>query len=79
MDWENYTEIAEKLNELYPNTSIDSNSLSNDELIKMIVSLPDFVGDKNATDADFHRKFIRSRWISVRMPETFYVNDSAYL
>ena len=79
MDWEDYTEIAEKLNELYPNVSIDALSLSSDDLKKMIVSLPDFEGDKNASDADFHRKFIRNKWISIRMPETFYINDSAYI
>ena len=79
MDWEDYTEIAEKLNELYPNVSIDGLSLSNDKLKKMITALPDFKGDNDDSDADFHRKFIRSAWVSVRMPPTFHVNDSAYL
>ena len=79
MDWTDYTDIAEKLDELYPDTRIDALSLSNDELIKMIVSLPDFTGDKNETKADLHRKFIRNEWVSIRMPETFHINDSAYL
>ena len=79
MDWNDYTEIAEMLQELYPNTSIDALSLSNEDLKKMIVSLPGFTGDENDPDADFHRKFIRSEWVSIRMPETFHLPDSAYL
>ncbi|MDR0503407.1 MAG: Fe-S cluster assembly protein IscX [Treponema sp.] len=43
MNWEDYTEIAEKLNELYPDSPIDALSLS------------------------------------IRMPETFCINDSAYI
>jgi len=79
MDWEDYTEIAEKLDELCPNEPIDAISLSNDKLKKMIVSLPGFTGDKNAPDADLDMKFIRGEWVSVRMPETFCVDDSAYV
>jgi FeS assembly protein IscX len=79
MNWEDYLDIAEMLESLYPTERIDALSLSNDKLKEMIVSLPGFEGDKNDPDADLHRKFIRNEWVSVRMPATYHVNDSAYL
>ena len=79
MDWEDYTEIAEKLEELYPKTRIDALSLSNEDLKQMIVTLPGFIGDKDDPQADLHRKFIRNEWIDIRMPKTRHENDSAYL
>jgi FeS assembly protein IscX len=79
MNWEDYEEIAEKLDEHYPNSRVDSLSLSKDKLKEMIVSLPDFEGDKNDSNADFHSKFIRNAWIDIRIPKTHHENDSAYL
>jgi len=77
MNWLNYTEIAKKLDELYPNSPIDALTLSNDDLKKMIVSLPGFNGDKNDPEADFHRKFIRNEWVSIRIPETYHNTKAA--
>jgi len=79
MDWEDYTEIAEELDELYPDTRIDALSLSKSELKKMIISLPDFNNNANEEESDFHAKFIRNEWVSIRMPKTRHENDSAYL
>ena len=70
MNWNNYTEIAKKLDEVYPNSRVDALSLSNDDLKKMIVSLPGFTGDINDPDADLHRKFIRNEWVDLRIPKT---------
>jgi len=70
MNWNNYAEIAKKLDEVYPNSRIDALSLSNEELKKMIVSLPGFTGDENDPDADLHRKFIRNEWVDLRIPKT---------
>jgi len=77
MNWTDYTEIAQKLNELYPNSPVDALALSKEDLIKMIVSLPDFKGDKNDSEAEYHAKFIRNEWVSVRMPKTYYDSFSA--
>ena len=79
MDWKDYRKIAEKLNKLYPNSRIDSLALSNGNLEKMIVSLPDFTGDTNVSNCDFLKRCIRREWISIRIPETFHVPDSAYI
>ena len=79
MLWEDYSGLAKALETRYPNSPIDALSLPRDKLIEMIVSLPCFYDDKNAPDADYHAKFIRSAWVSVRMPETYYINDSAYI
>ena len=79
MDWEDYENIAEMLEAVYPNSPVDALTLSNEDLIKMIVSLPGFIGDKDDPQADLHRKFIRNEWIDIRMPKTRHENDSAYL
>ena len=79
MNWEDYIEIAKKLEELYPKTRIDALSLSNEDLKQMIVTLPGFIGDKDDPQADLHRKFIRNEWVDIRMPKTHHENDSAYL
>ena len=76
MDWKDYTEIAKKLNERYPKVPL---ALSRRDLKKMIVSLPDFTGDENDPESDFHVRFIRGTWISIRMPQTDHINDSAYI
>jgi len=70
MNWTHYTEIAKELDKKYPNSPVDALALSNDELKKMIVSLPGFTGDKNDPDADLHRKFIRNEWVDLRIPKT---------
>jgi len=72
MNWNNYTEIAKKLDEVYPNSRVDALALSNDELKKMIVSLPGFTGDENDPEADLHRKFIRNEWVDIRIPKTYH-------
>jgi len=79
MDWDDYTEIAEALQKRYPKKSIDALSLSDKKLKKMIFSLKDFKGDKNNPDIDLDIKFILDEWVSIRMPETFHVPDSAYI
>ena len=81
MNWLNYAEIAKKLDEVYPNSRVDAYSLSNEDLIKMIISLPDFKGDKNDHDIEQHRKFIRNEWVDIRMPSssTYYNNTKAAL
>ncbi|MCL2187013.1 MAG: Fe-S cluster assembly protein IscX [Treponema sp.] len=79
MNWDDYTEIAEMLEAQYPTSPVDALSLSKDDLIKMIVSLPGFTGDKNDPEAGFNAKFIRNEWVSIRMPPTYHENDSAYL
>ena len=71
MNWNNYAEIAKKLDEVYPNSRVDALSLSNEELKKMIVSLPGFTGDENDPDVDLHRKFIRNEWVDIRIPKTY--------
>jgi len=76
MDWKDYKEIAEKLNEHYPNARIDSLALSNEDLKKMIVY---FTGDTNASNSDFHCRCIRREWISIKISETFHVPDSAHI
>ena len=79
MDWEDYENIAEMLEAVYPNSPVDALALSNEDLIKMIVSLPGFIGDINDPEVDFHRKFIRNAWVDVRIPKTDHYNDSAYI
>ena len=81
MNWNNYAEIAKKLDEVYPNSRVDALSLSNEELKKMIVSLPGFTGGINDPDIDLHRKFIRNEWVDIRMPRssTYYIDTKAAL
>lgn len=78
MDWEDWHEIAKALEEKYPDASISGLDMSNSELIEKVLSLPGFIGEKEPED-ELDVKFIREEWVSIRMPETFYVNDSAYV
>jgi FeS assembly protein IscX len=75
MNWKEYNEIATSLEKHYPNSRVDALSLSKDALKKLIISLPGFMGDKDASNADFHIKFIRKEWIAIRMPSTDHWDD----
>ena len=79
MNWEDYIEIAEMLEAIYPNSPVDAISLSKSELKEMIISLPGFINDADEAEADYHAKFIRNAWVDIRIPKTYHVNDSAYL
>lgn len=64
--WENYCEIADALNEAYPEQPLLD--LGDDELLKMVTSLPDF--EDAATPADERAlSAIWNRWVSVAYPD----------
>jgi len=72
MNWSNYTEIANMLVKHYPNSPVTVPELSDDDLIKMVISLPDFKGDKNDPDVGKHIIYVRNVWISTLFPKTSY-------
>jgi hypothetical protein len=63
---------------MYPNVPISALDMDKAALIKKVLSLPGFTGGKEPEKKEY-LKWIRNEWVSIRMPETFYVNDSAYL
>jgi FeS assembly protein IscX len=77
MDWDDCDEIARALQEKYPNAAISALDMDNSDLTKKVRSLRGFK-DKNEPEK-IHLSCIRNEWISLRMPETFHVNDSAYM
>jgi hypothetical protein len=66
------------LQKKYPNAAISALDMSKQDLTEKVRSLPGFIGGKEPND-ERDLKFIRNEWTSLRMPETFYVNDSAYM
>jgi len=67
MEWKDYGEIANALNELYPNRN--PVVMENAELIEKITALPGFKGDKQPPNKDY-LSFISYKWIMVRSGET---------
>ena len=78
MDWNDYAEIAEALDKKYPYVSADGLTTSEEELIAMVLSLPDFVGKKKPPDK-YYITFIRNRWISLQQPSYNLVDDSPFI
>ena len=63
MKWEDYKEIAEALNTMYPGTS--PVMMPRSELIEKVIALPGFTGGKIESD-DFYLSAIAKKWILVR-------------
>ncbi|MDR0502051.1 MAG: Fe-S cluster assembly protein IscX [Treponema sp.] len=77
LDWENYYEIAEALNILYPKRS--PVAISDSELIELVTALPDFDGEKQPP-SDIYLSFIANKWILVRDGgRTSTINDSPFV
>ena len=66
LQWERYWEIAEALNKAYPAQSLVG--LKNEELLKMIVSLPDFA-DEPVPPGDRELEAVLTCWTEVGAPE----------
>ena len=78
MDWKDSDEIAAALNKKYPRISGDAFTTPKEKLIEMVLSLPDFVGEKTPPDK-YYLSFIRNRWISLQQPSYNLVNDSPFI
>ena len=66
MNWSNYAEIAKKLDEVYPNSRVDALALSNDDLKKMIVSLPGFTGDEKLNSQSNSESSVEFLYFGIR-------------
>ena len=65
LQWKNYCEIADALNEAYPDKALKD--MENEELIRLVRSLPDF---KDAGEPDETvLSAIWNRWVYVAYPE----------
>ena len=77
MKWEDYKEIAEVLNTLYPSTG--PVMMSRTELIEKVIGLPGFSGDKNTPD-NFYLSAIAKKWILIRdNGRTSTIDDSPFI
>ena len=65
MHWEDYCDIADALNEAYPDKSLKD--LGKDELVRLVKSLPDF--DDAAEPTEMVLDAIWNRWVYVAYPE----------
>ena len=61
MDWDDYVEIVEAWNELYPDCS--PSEMSEAELIEKIIALPGFFSKKQPNKGKL--SFIKDRWSFV--------------
>lgn len=64
--WENYCEIADALNEAYPEQPLLD--LGDDELLKMVTTLPGFEDTATPTDERV-LPAIWNRWVSIAYPD----------
>jgi len=69
--WENYPEIADALNEAYPDQPLLD--LSDEELIKLVTSLPDFA-DTPVPEDERAITAVWNRWVAIAYPDD---NDAA--
>lgn len=63
--WKDYCEIADALNEAYPDQSLTNMKL--EELIRLVKSLPDFQDDSEPDELVLDA--IWNRWVYVGYPE----------
>ena len=64
--WENYCEIADALNEAFPEQPLLD--LGDEELLKMVTSLPEFE-DTSVPQGERVLPAIWNRWVSVAYPD----------
>ncbi len=65
LQWKNYCEIADALNEAYPDKALKD--MENEELIRLVKSLPDFDDAGNPDETVLSA--IWNRWVYVAYPE----------
>jgi len=76
MKWEDYGEIAEALNKLYPKRN--PVVMEDSELIEKVIALPGFEGGEKP-EKDMYLPFISNKWILIRERGTTIVDDSPFV
>jgi FeS assembly protein IscX len=74
LKWENYSEIAEKLEEKF--SDADLLNISNEEIDEMVNSLEDFSDAKSSDNEDIYLAII-TVWTEIRYKDEKY-DDSIY-